>query len=417
MESKKKQKIVILGGGFGGLYTYKSLSKYFKCEDIDVTIVNRTNYFLFTPLLHEVATGSIAHHQVVESIRQLIYKSNAKLHIAEVLSVDPREQIVNTSLGELSYDVLVVALGATTNFFNVPGAQENALVLKDLSDAIKMRSLFIDTFEKASEIKDEDERKEKLTFAVVGGGPTGVELVSEIAELFSDTFKKYYRNTIPTKDVSLYLINSGPEILAPFDPKLKTKALEDLQKSGIKVLLNTGVKEVHKDGLMLSDGSFMKVACSIWTAGVKPNTPLFKDNQVQLDPGRRIVVNEFMQVSEYPNIFAIGDVASFAKEGERPLPMLAQVAVRQGSLLAYNVKQFIDGKDLKEFNFKSQGELVSLGQWKAIANINGYKFSGPFAWFLWRTIYLFKFISFSKKFKIAADWTMNIFYPRDITKS
>lgn len=415
-KEKQKKKIVILGGGFGGLYTYKGLYKYFKHDELDITIVNRNNYFLFTPMLHEVATGGIAHHQVVESIRQVIYKTNDKLHIAEVLSVDCEKQIVKTSIDELPYDVLIVALGATTNFFNAPGAREHSFVLKDLHDAIRLRSTLIKTFEEGSEISDPEARKKELSFAVVGGGATGVELVAEIAELYMSTFLKYYHGIITPADISLYLINRGPELLAPFHSSLRKNALEVLRHNGVQVMLNTGVKEVKENGIVFDDGTVLETNHVIWTAGVKPN-PLMFVQPVDQDLGGRIIVNETLQVDQYPNIFVLGDMASVKGSDGKPMPMLAQIAERQGLHTGHNIKLMVQGKKLIPFTYKSQGELASLGQWQAVANIRGFKFSGPFAWFLWRTIYLFKFLSGSKKAKIVVDWTMNLFYPRDITKA
>ncbi len=414
--NKEKKKIVILGGGFGGLYTYKGLYKYFEHDDIDITIVNRNNYFLFTPMLHEVATGGISHHQVVESIRQIIYKTNDKLHIAELESIDCINQKVKTTLGELKYDVLVVALGATTNFFNTPGAEEHALVLKDLRDAIKLRNLLIQKFEDASEMNEED-RKKELTFAVVGGGPTGVEIVTEMAELINDTLMKYYHGIIKCEDVTLSLINQSSEVLNPFHESLRKEALEVLKDSGVKVMLNTSVKEVRKDSVVLGDDSVLPVSTVVWTAGVKPNTPVFS-SPIHLDKGGRVIVNSYLQIENYPNVFVLGDVASFAlKPEDRPLPMLAQVAVSQGAHVGRNIKRLLEGGELAPFSFKLKGSLVSLGQWRAVADIYGFKFSGPLAWFVWRTIYLFKFLSKSKRIKIVVDWTVNIFYPRDITKA
>jgi NADH:ubiquinone reductase (H+-translocating) len=416
MNQGGKKKIVILGGGFGGLYTYLSLRKQFKKNEVDITIVNRTNYFLFTPLLHEIATGSVSHHQVVESLRQIIYKSNASLHVAEILSVDCDRKVVKTSIAELPYDILVVALGATTNFFDAPGAEENSFVLKDLRDAISLRTALIEAFEKASEIKDPVLKKKELSFVIVGGGSTGVELVSETADLFLTTFSKYYKKLIKPSEITLTLINRGPEILAPFHPRLRRSALRVLQNSGIKVMLNTGVKEVRTGGIVLDDGSFVEANLVVWTAGVKPNVPAFT-HPVEKDQGGRVVITNTLQIPNSPNVFVLGDMASLPGKDGKPLPMLAQVAVRQGKQTGENIKRLLQGEKLVPFKYKSQGELVSLGQWHAVANIRGIKFRGAFAWFLWRTIYLFKFLSFSKKLKIAVDWTINIFYPRDITKA
>lgn len=411
-----KKKILILGGGFGGLYTYLSLRKEFKSCDIDVTIVNRTNYFLFTPMLHEVATGGLSHHQVVESIRQFIYKTDTKLVVSEIVSVNLEDKKVHTKDGDLPYDFLVISLGSSTNFFNTKGAEENSFILKDLSSAINIRKNFIEVFEKASLMENSEERKKELSFGIVGGGPTGVELVSETAELFLDTFSKYYKNSICKNDVSLYLINSGPELLAPFDSVLRKKALKILEKKGVKVLLNTRVKEVKEDSIVFSDDTALPVKHVVWTAGVKPNTPEFT-SPVLLDKSGRIVVDEFLQMKDHKEVYALGDVASVLDKNGIPFPMLAQVALKEARIVGKNIKRDLSGKELIPFSYVSKGELVSLGRFQAVANIWGLKFTGVFAWFLWRTVYLFKFISNSKKFKIAMDWALNIFYPRDITKS
>ncbi|MDE2031335.1 MAG: NAD(P)/FAD-dependent oxidoreductase [Patescibacteria group bacterium] len=414
--AKQKKKILILGGGFGGLYTYKGLYKHFSHDEVDITIINRNNYFLFTPLLHEVATGSIAHHQVVESIRQLIYKTNDTLHIAEVTSIDCQAQIVKTNISEFNYDILVISLGATTNFFNAPGAEEHSFVLKDLRDAIRLRTDIIESFEKASEIKDVELRRKSLSFAVVGGGPTGVEVVSEICELIHDTLLKYYHTSIDHSDVSLYLVNRDEDILLPFPPSLRKNALNILRRKGVKVMLNSPVKEVQADQIIFDDNSTLPVSHVIWTAGVKPNIPPFQ-HELALDRGGRIIVNNFLQVTECPNVFVIGDIASLPDSSGRPLPMLAQVAVNQGIHTGENIWRLVNNKNLKPFLYKSKGELVSLGRWQAEASIKGVRISGPLAWFIWRTIYLFKFISKSKRVKIVIDWTINAFYPRDITKA
>ncbi len=410
---KEKTKIVILGGGFGGLYTYLGLKKHFNCDDIEVTIVNRTNYFLFTPMLHEVATGGLSHHQVVESIRQVIHKSKAKLLVADVTTIDPKNQMIKTTAGELSYDMLVIALGSTTNFYNTKGAQENTFTLKDLDGAITIRNNFIDAFEKASLLKTSEERKKELSFGVIGGGPTGVELVAETAELFLDTFAHYYKGIIDPSEISLYLINRSSEILMPFDKSLRIKALQVLADKGIIFKGSVGVKEVQKESVILDDDTVLAIRHIVWTAGVRPNVPDMSEH-IALDTAGRIRVNTFLQVPDYPNIFAIGDIASI--EGN-VLPMLAQVAVKEGGHTAGNMKRLMKGEALLPFSYTSQGELVSIGRWQAVANIKGITFSGPIAWFLWRTIYLFKFLSGSKKLKIAMDWVTNMFYPRDITKS
>ena len=413
---KTKKKILILGAGFGGLYAYRSLYKHFNKNEIDVTIVNKTNYFLFTPLLHEVATGGLSENSVVESIQHFLARNGDVIHIADVLSLDKENKVVTTSLEKLPYDILIIALGASTNYFGTPGAEEHSLALKDLGDAVTMRGSIIDAFQRASVIKDDVDRKKALSFVIVGGGPTGVELAAEMAEFIHNTLMDYYKNSISCDDISVSLVNRGPELLAPFPSKLRGKALSVLQDKKIKVYLNTGVKEVLADEVVFSDDTRIHSSYTIWTAGVKPNTEMFT-NILPMDKGGRIFVDKNLHVNDNPEIFVIGDV-SFIRENENsvPLPMTAQVATQQGPHVAQNVHNFINGYDLIPFTFESKGEMASLGRYQGLANVFGIPVTGTVAWFMWRTVYLFKFISPFKKIKVAFDWTMNLFYPRDITK-
>lgn len=423
MDVKNKKKIVIIGAGFAGLYSYKSLLKHASLNDIDVTIINSTNYFLFTPLLHETATGGLAHHQVVESIRQSIHKTKTHLVVADVTSIDLEKKKIHVTARDchgkecdINYDILIIATGATTNFFGTKGAEDNALVLKNLNDAIKLRSRFIDTFERASQMTDSEMRKNELSFVIVGGGPTGVELAAETAEFFWGTFIKFYQHTIEPSDVTLTLINAGPELLAPFPPKLRKNALKTLEGDGVKVMLNSQVSGVNKDNIVLSNGEVINSKTVIWTAGVKANAPQFIQN-VETDKIGRIVTDEYFQVKEYQDVYAIGDVASVPDGYGAVSPMLAQVSVPQGTLLGKNIARKLKGYPIQPFQYKQMGQLASLGHWRAVASIYGLQFSGPLAWFIWRTVYLFKFFSNSKKIKISMDWALNLFFPRDITKS
>lgn len=409
----EKKKVVILGTGFGGIYTFLNLKKILDISLLDVTLVNSTNYFLFTPLLHEVATGGLNQTHVVESIREIMQGCPCDFYQANIESIDNVNKKINTTLGDISYDYLVIALGATTNFYGIPGADKSSFVLKNVEDAIKLKDKFIDVFEKASKIKDPVERKSLVSFAVVGGGATGVELAGEIAEFIYDTFAKFYGDLV--KESEIYLLNSGSELLAQFHPDLRKKSLDTLTKKGIKVILNCAVSEVTSQGVSLKDGKVLPLNNVVWVAGVKPNTPKFLQ-EVELDKSGRIVVDEFLRVKKHSDIFALGDVASVTTKAGA-LPMLAQVAVEESKTVAKNIAQSISGKPLKALKeFKLKGSLVSLGQWNAVGDLFGFRVFGPHIWWLWRTIYLFKFISFAKKFKIALDWTYNIFCPRDISK-
>ena len=412
----KKQKIVILGAGFGGIYTYLHLRKNLNPSEAEIVLVNRTNHFLFTPMLHEVATGGLGQNQIVESLRELTYNTSTDIFVAAIESVDLEKKIVHTNLKDISYDFLVIATGATTNYFGIPGAEENTFGLKSLHEAVNLRNYFIDNFEKASKLKDHKERQKLLSFAIIGGGATGVEVAGEASDFFYKTFCKYYCQDLEPTDVNLYLLSRGPELLPQFNPYLRKKALKILKKKKVQVMLNSGVTEINNDHIKLSDGRTLEVANSIWTAGVKANPPKFMQD-ISTDKWGRLNVDEYMKLKEYPEVFALGDVSCFCSKGKDPLPMLAQVAVQQSKTVGGNIASSIKGKKLTPFVYKSKGELVSIGQWGALGHTLGISWSGPLAWWLWRTVYLFKFISRSKKIKIAIDWTMNLFHHRDITRA
>ncbi len=414
MESQKK--VVVLGGGFAGMYG--ALSVYENCgEKVSVTIINRTNYFLFTPMLHEVATGGLGNSQIVESIRKIIYKKSINFLEADVMSVDVSKKEIITSNGNIPYDILVVATGATTNFFGTPGAQENSLVLKSLGDAIKIRDKIIDTFEEASRENDSEKRKAMLSFVIVGGGATGVEVSAEIAELCNFTLRKYYAEKIKCNDISITLVNSAPELLAVFDPKTRAYALKILQKDGVKVMLNAKVKEVTSSSIIFADDTKLISNMVIWSAGVKPNDISVTGGELQKDKSGRIITDKNFNVKGFKDVFAVGDISHFDEASERGLPMLAQVAVMQGGHLGKNIKNSIEGKELIPFSYFSKGEFVSLGRGEASGVMFGVHVYGKLAWFIWRTIYLFKFLSTSKRFRIAFDWTMQLFSKRDVSRA
>jgi NADH dehydrogenase len=417
-------KIVILGGGFGGVYTLKYLHKFFHKhtlyqskaryraginEDVKLVLVNKKNYFLFTPLLHEFATGSVSLENLVEPIREIIRCCDYEFIHGEVKRIDLENKIVEVNESKLDYDYLVIALGSKTNFYNIPGAEENSFTLKSLDDAIRLRNHFIHMFEIASKDKDEG----LLTFVIVGGGATGVELAGEMSDYFYKTFSKFYPKEIISK-VKIILIEKGNELIPQFSSKLRKIALEVLKKKNVEVILGKGVKEVGKDFIKLDDETIIKTKTVIWTAGVEPNLPDIVGN-IEKDNKGRLIVNEYLQVKNYDNVFALGDVCCFI-QNQRPLPQLAQVAVRQAKAVAKNIFNLIKNKPLEKFVYKHQGDLISLGRFFAIGEIKNFTFSGFFTWILWRGVYFSKMISNKDKIKILIDWLLDLFYPRDITE-
>jgi len=420
-------KIVILGGGFGGVYTLKYLHKFFHIrgltriltrpsagkagisENFKLVLVNKKNYFLFTPLLHEVVTGSISLENLVEPVREIIKCCDYEFIHGEVERIDLEKKIVELNEIKLNYDCLVIALGSKTNFYNISGAKENSFTLKSLDDAIKLRNHFIHMFEIASKNQDEG----LLTFIIVGGGATGVELAGEMSDYFYKTFSKFYSKEIISK-VKIILIERGNELIPQFSPKLRKIALEVLKKKNVEVILEKGVKEVGKDFIKLEDERIIKTKTVIWTAGVEPNLPEIIGN-IEKDNRGRLIVNEYLQVKNYNNVFSIGDACCYL-QNQKPLPQLAQVAVRQAEIVAKNIFNLIKNKPLEKFVYKHQGDLISLGRFFAIGEIKKISFSGFFAWILWRGVYLSKMISNKDKIKTFTDWLLDFFYSRDTTE-
>lgn len=262
--------------------------------------------------------------------------------------------------------------------------------------------------------KDLDERKRKLTFVIVGGGPTGVELAIEIKELITENFSHYYSDEM-IKDSSVVLIQKAPELTPQFGQKMRQKSLEILKRKGVNVMLDTMVKEVGSDYVILGDDTKIPTETIVWVAGIKPNVLTFEGEIEQSNLGH-IMVNEYLQTKENQEIFALGDAALLKDENGFYFPALAQVAEKQALCVAQNIESLIKNKKLTSFKYKSNGTLISLGEWMAVGEIYGFTFSGNITWWFWRTVYLFKLISTRKKFRVAFDWTIGLFYPRDISQ-
>ncbi|GIW65550.1 MAG: hypothetical protein KatS3mg094_069 [Candidatus Parcubacteria bacterium] len=620
-------KILILGGGFGGTYTLKHLHKFFhNKKKVKLVLVNKKNYFIFTPLLHEVATGGVSIDNALEPIREIIKCCDFDFIHGEVEKIDLENKVVYINKERenynVDYDYLVIALGSKTNYYNITGAKEFTFSLKTVDDAIRLKNRFVHMFELASvaqtcadytqtnadniktqtdanytqadagnnvvqtnaennenflyedlsykiigiaykikknlglghkekvytnslelELKKEniiykreekisvvydgkivgnyipdfviedkiivelktlpliDEKTKKqiwnylkgtkyrlailinfgkkdveisriiydkarnsnsqqesassqkvdnneslqksasslqksesnkyLTFVIVGGGATGVELAGEMSDLFYKTFSKLYSSDLISQ-VKIILIEKGKELIPQFSPKLRQKALERLKKLKVDIRLERGVIEVGEDFIKLDDGNVIETKTVIWAAGVETNLPEII-GKVEKDNKGRLVVNEYLQVkkkidmlsqqesalsqqeSAYDNVFAIGDVCCFIQD-QKPLPQLAQVAVRQVKTVSLNIKNSIENKTLQKFAYKHTGDLISVGRFYALGEIKGVEFSGLISWFIWKGVYLSKIISFRDQIKTFIDWLLNLFLPRDITE-
>lgn len=431
--------VVILGAGFGGVYVTKELLAEVRKGKIDVTIVNRTNSFLFTPLLHEVATGSLPARNVAESLREIFVGTQVKIIQGTVVSINSSSQnvLVRGCGGAevtLRYDYLLVATGAETNYYGIPGAEEHTLPLKTLSNASDIRHRIIDAFEQAVITSDSAARRALLSFVVVGGGATGVEVAAELSDFIDGMVKRYYGHNHCRKDdprrcepeeASITLIHAGGELLEMFAPRLRKAAFDRLTKNGVKVMVKTAVTKVDKGSITTmpagsapgTSGETIGASIVIWSAGVKASVPKFEDTTPTLTGGRLAVDNNFRLLG-LPKVFAMGDVAAYIdKDGNgKPLPQLAQVAEREAKTVAMNILASINKTQLKDFHYHSEGSMVSVGQWFAIGEIYSMNIAGRLTWWMWRTVYLFKFASNMKRLKIVFEWTLQLLFPRDITK-
>jgi NADH dehydrogenase len=409
-------KILIIGNGFGGIYTLKKLHKLFRYnKNIKFSMVGERNYFLFTPLLHEVATGSLNPNNIIEPIRQVLGCFLDEFYLGKVDSVNLENKTVRIDNLNIPYDYLVLALGSTTNFYDTLGAEKYSFPLKNIEDAVRIKNHCISQMEKASHEKNRTEMQKMLRFVIVGGGPTGVELVAELQELISESFSSYYPCDI-LKDVSIILVQRDKELVPQFNSKIKQKSLAVLKKKGIEVMLESVVKEVGDSYVLINEGTKILTETVIWVAGIKSAEIKFEES-VEKSLDGRLLVNEFLQLVNHTEVFAIGDIAAFKdnKTG-RYLPALAQIAEKEAKTVAKNIKLLSVNKSLEKFSYKNSGTLISLGKWMATGEIGGITFSGHFAWWLWRTIYLAKFLSWRKKIRVAIDWTVNAFSPRDISQ-
>jgi NADH dehydrogenase len=390
-----KPKVVILGGGFGGLAAARALYK-----SAEVTVVDRHNFQTFLPLLYQVSTAGLAADHVAYPIRGALRKTNIKFRMGSPISIDHKNQEVKLDSSEvLKFDHLIVALGSVSADFGIPGVNEYALGMKTVHEALTIRAEIMRRFEDLCRFEDET----KLSISVIGGGPTGVEMAGAIAELIRGPLKSDQANAASHIQVSL--IEAGPRLLPPFAPSLSARTKKDLEKLGVKVLLNTAVKAIEHRKIILKDDSVLNSEITIWAAGVKGS-----DAMAQLNlptNGNRVAVEPTMQVKNYPNIWALGDIAGALGKDGRPLPMVAPVAIQQGKFIAKQIARLMAKKPLTDFKYLDKGSMATIGRNKAVVQVKGLKISGPIAWLIWLWLHLFYLLGGRNKIGTMADWTWN----------
>lgn len=417
-QSQQPKRILILGSGFGGLYTALHLEKKLRNRsDVEVTLVNRENFFLFTPMLHEVAAGDLDVTHIVNPVRKLLRRTH--FFNANIKSIDLKTRRVivvhanDTHEHELSYDYLVLALGSVTNFYNLPGLPENALTMKSLSDAIRLRSRLISNLEQAVLESSGQGRSPLLTVVVVGGGFAGVETIASVNDFVREAITFY--PGLKEQELRLVLVEATDKILPELGLKLGAYAREKLAARGIEFMMNSAVQGFSEGKLRLSDGSTIETDLLVWTAGVSPN-PLLKTLDCSKERGR-LRTNKFLELEEYPGVWALGDCAAVPDPvSGKFCPPTAQHALRQGTLAARNILAAINGDARHEFKFRTIGALASIGKRTGVARILGINFSGFPAWWLWRTIYLSKLPRFEKKLRVSLDWLLDLLFSKDLVQ-
>ncbi|MEW5975997.1 MAG: NAD(P)/FAD-dependent oxidoreductase [Acidobacteriota bacterium] len=416
-ENESRTRIVILGAGFAGLYAALELEKTLAREaDVEVTLVNRENFFLFTPMLHEVAASDLDMTHIVNPIRKFFRR--VRFFEGEVESLDLAAKRVVVSHGvsrhrhELPYDHVVLALGSITNFFNLPGLTERALTMKSLGDAIHLRNRLIQNLEEADFECFPEQREPLLAFVVAGGGFAGVETIAGINDFVREAIR-FYPN-LTEENVRMVLVHPGPVILPELGEKLGAYAQQKLAQRRVEIRVNTRVTGFNEEGVRLSDGSLIKSAMLIWTAGTSPN-PLLQTLPCEKEKGR-LRVNANMEVPGWPGVWALGDCALVPDPQGKPYPPTAQHALRQGRVVARNIAATVRGGTLQPFVFSTLGQLAAIGKRTGVARVFGLNFSGFIAWWLWRTIYLSKLPRFEKKVRVALDWTLDLLFTKDLVQ-
>ena len=390
-----KPKVVILGGGFGGLTAARALHKA-----ADVTVVDRHNYQTFLPLLYQVSTAGLAADHVAYPIRGALRKTPVKFRMGSPISIDHKNKEVKLDSSELlKFDHLIVALGSVSADFGIPGVKEFTLGMKTVSEALTIRAEIMRRFEDLCRFEDDT----KLSITVVGGGPTGVEMAGAIAELIRGPLKSDQANA--AANINITLIEAGPRLLPPFAPSLSARTKKDLEKLGVKVLLNAAVQEVEHRKIKLKDGTTISSEITIWAAGVKGSDAMGQLNLPTV--ANRVAVDPTMQVKNYPNVWALGDIAAAIGKDGNTLPMVAPVAIQQGKFIAKQIMRISKNQKLENFKYLDKGSMATIGRNKAVVQVKSLKISGAIAWLIWLWLHLFYLLGGRNKIGTMADWTWN----------
>lgn len=391
-------KIVIVGGGFGGLQAAKA----FRDAPVQVTVVDRRNHHLFQPLLYQVATAVLSPADIAQPIRSVLRdQANVEVVLGEVEAIDTASREVVLADGRIPYDYLILAAGANHAYFGHDEWEPLAPGLKTLEEALDIRRRILLSFEEAEREPDAERRKALMTFVIVGAGPTGVEMAGAIAEIARQTLNRDFRR-IDTRDARIILVEAGPRLLATFPERLSRAALAELQRLGVEVRFNQPVTQLAPGRVMVGDET-IAAETIVWAAGVRAS-PLGKSLGVEIDRAGRVLVNRDLTIPGHADIFVIGDMASLKDEKGRPLPGVAQVAMQQGKWAAANIRRAIAGEPARPFHYMDLGNLATIGRNAAVADIRGVTLSGFIAWLIWAGVHIMNLVGFRNRVLVGLQW-------------
>ena len=397
-ESTKEPRVVIVGGGFGGLEAAKKLCR----EDVQVTLLDRTNHHLFQPLLYQVATAALSPADIAAPVRAVLSKcDNMKVMLAEVQSVDVATKTVHAGDLQITYDYLILATGSRHSYFGHPEWEVLAPGLKSLEDAVEIRRRILMAFEYAEKISDEASRRAAMTFVIVGAGPTGVEMAGAIAEIARYTLRKDFRHIDPSQ-ARVILVEGEPRILASFPEDLSAKALKQLVDLGVEVRTGIHASNLSETGVQVGD-EFIACRVKIWAAGNEASF-VGKSLGVERDRAGRVMVNDDLTIPGHPEVQVVGDLANFSHQTGKPLPGVSPVAMQQGRHAARNVLAMVDNRKPEPFHYWDKGSLATIGRKKAVADLKFLHLSGFIAWLAWLFIHIMYLVGFRNRLVVLIQW-------------
>ena len=407
-------KVLVLGGGFGGFTVAKSLAPRLP-DGASVLVLDRHDFLTFWPMVPEVIPGSIEVQHALRPLRPELAAAGATFLRAEVQGVDLERRVVTTSAGELPYDKLVIASGWRTGFFGVKGAREHALTVDSISDAVRIRDAVIDRLEAAASAADEGRAPapEALAFAVIGGGSTGVEVAANVRDLLDELMPSY--PALAGATPSVHLLQAGDDVLPHLDPSLRRVAAARLRSVRVEVRTDAKVKEIERGAVLLSDGSRIPAAATVWAAGVQPSPLAKRVAGAKTDSKGRLQVDANLRLEGREGVYALGDIAAVRSDG-KPAPPTAQAAVQEAATVASNLEAELSGLPLTPFRYHYLGQLVDLGGRFAVSQVAGRKVSGLAAQLLWRAVYLYKLGNAGDRLRVAADWALDAIAGRRVTR-